>query len=54
MMNKCGRPGNRIVHDYMNVDMQLVADLVIQDKHHFIGDFLLRPIEESGTSEGPA
>lgn len=36
---------NRIVHDYMNVDMQFVYNLLAQDKHHFIADFLRRPIE---------
>jgi uncharacterized protein YutE (UPF0331/DUF86 family) len=36
---------NRIVHDYMNVDIQFVYNLVAQDKHCFIADFLRRPIE---------
>ena len=36
---------NRIVHDYMNVDMQFVYVLVAQDQHIFIADFLRRPIE---------
>ncbi len=36
---------NRIVHDYMNVDIQFVYNLVAQDKHCFIADFLRRPID---------
>ena len=36
---------NRIVHDYMNVDMQFVYSLVAQDQHLFIAEFLRRPIE---------
>lgn len=31
---------NRIVHDYMNIDMKQVMDLVMADKHQFIVDFL--------------
>lgn len=36
---------NRIVHDYMNVDMSFVYALVAHDKHLFIAEFLRRPIE---------
>jgi uncharacterized protein YutE (UPF0331/DUF86 family) len=36
---------NRIVHNYLNIDMQLVYHLVQQDKHLFIADFLRRQIE---------
>jgi len=36
---------NRIVHDYMNVDMQFVYSLVAQDQHLFIAEFLRRPID---------
>ncbi len=36
---------NRIVHDYMNVDISFVYALVAHDKHLFIADFLRRPIE---------
>lgn len=36
---------NRIVHDYLNVDMEFVYGLVQQDKHLFIADFLRRPFE---------
>ena len=32
---------NRIVHDYMNIDMALVRDLVKQDAYRFIVGFLL-------------
>jgi uncharacterized protein YutE (UPF0331/DUF86 family) len=33
---------NRIVHDYMNVDMNLVLQLVSQKQYQFVTDFLLR------------
>jgi uncharacterized protein YutE (UPF0331/DUF86 family) len=36
---------NRIVHDYMNIDMNQVLDLVRQDGYRFITDFLLEPIQ---------
>jgi uncharacterized protein YutE (UPF0331/DUF86 family) len=36
---------NRIVHDYMNVDISFVYALVAHDKHLFIAEFLRRPIE---------
>jgi len=32
---------NRIVHDYMNIDMMLVLNLVKQDTYRFIVDFLM-------------
>lgn len=35
---------NRIVHDYMNVDMQVVYELITKDRHQFIADFLRKPI----------
>ena len=35
---------NRIVHDYMNIDMQRVLDLVKNEQYRFISDFLLAPI----------
>ena len=35
---------NRIVHDYMNIDMQRVLELVKKDQYRFITDFLLTPI----------
>jgi uncharacterized protein YutE (UPF0331/DUF86 family) len=35
---------NRIVHDYMNIDMQQVLGLVTSRKFEFVVDFLLQPI----------
>jgi uncharacterized protein YutE (UPF0331/DUF86 family) len=35
---------NRIVHDYMNVDMSQVSDIVCQGRYQFVLDFLRRPI----------
>ena len=35
---------NRIVHDYMNIDMQLVYELITNDRHQFIAAFLRKPI----------
>ena len=35
---------NRIVHDYLNVDPDFVNGLVLQNKHHFIADFLRQKI----------
>ena len=35
---------NRIVHDYMNIDMNVVFDLVQETKYRFVAEFLLRPI----------
>ncbi|MHB1084277.1 MAG: type VII toxin-antitoxin system HepT family RNase toxin [Thiobacillus sp.] len=35
---------NRIVHDYMNIDMQRVQELVAMGHHEFVTAFLLRPI----------
>lgn len=35
---------NRIVHDYMNIDMNVVFDLVREVKYRFVAEFLLRPI----------
>ena len=39
-----GRMGNRIVHDYMNIDMLRVLELVKKEQYRFITDFLLAPI----------
>lgn len=36
---------NRIVHDYMNIDMNVVFDLVREMKYRFVAEFLLRPID---------
>jgi len=35
---------NRIVHDYMNIDMLRVLELVKKEQYRFITDFLLMPI----------
>lgn len=35
---------NRIVHDYMNIDMPRVLELVKNEQYRFITDFLLAPI----------
>ncbi len=35
---------NRIVHDYMNIDMHRVLDLVKNEQYRFIADFLQAPI----------
>ncbi|HFE38436.1 MAG TPA: DUF86 domain-containing protein [Gammaproteobacteria bacterium] len=37
---------NRIVHEYMNIDMAQVIELVKLNKHQFVVDFLLAPIED--------
>ena len=37
---------NRIVHDYMNVDMALVLQLVREQRYHLVTRFLLDPIIE--------
>lgn len=36
---------NRIVHDYMNIDMARVLDLVRHEDYRFIYDFLMKPFE---------
>ena len=35
---------NRIVHDYMNVDIHIVYELITNNRHLFIGEFLLKPL----------
>ncbi len=35
---------NRIVHDYMNIDIQLIYELILNDRHRFIAMFLRQPI----------
>lgn len=37
---------NRIVHDYMNIDMQLIYDLILKDRHQFIANFLRKPVQD--------
>ena len=44
---------NRIVHDYMNVDLTLIQDLVRQEKYRFILEFLRRPIHDERPSKPP-
>lgn len=34
---------NRIVHDYMNIDMRIILELVRSGKYHFVAQFLMRP-----------
>jgi uncharacterized protein YutE (UPF0331/DUF86 family) len=36
---------NRIVHEYMNIDMERVLELVRQNQHGFVTEFLLAPIK---------
>ena len=38
---------DRIVHDYMNVDMALVLGLVRDQRYRFVTEFLLQPITGS-------
>ncbi len=38
---------NRIVHDYMNIDMLRVLGLVKNEQYRFITDFLLAPITDA-------
>jgi len=35
---------NRIVHDYMNIDMAIILNLVSTGRYQFVTDFLMRPI----------
>lgn len=35
---------NRIVHDYMNIDMARVLELVKKEQYRFITEFLLAPL----------
>lgn len=37
---------NRIVHDYMNIDMDRVMSLVAADKDQFVLDFLLKDFSD--------
>ncbi len=36
---------NRIVHEYMNVDMNLVYQRILEKQYLFIADFLCQPIK---------
>ena len=37
---------NRIVHEYMNIDINRILELVRDQRHQFVTDFLLTPIEQ--------
>ena len=37
---------NRIVHEYMNIDVSRVLELVRVNQHHFVVEFLLAPIAD--------
>lgn len=37
---------NRIVHEYMNIDINIVLELVRDQRHQFVIDFLLTPIDK--------
>ncbi len=38
---------NRIVHEYMNIDIERVLELVRADQHKFVTEFLLVPINDN-------
>lgn len=40
---------NRIIHDYMNIDMLRVLELVKNDQYRFITDFLLASVTVGAT-----
>jgi uncharacterized protein YutE (UPF0331/DUF86 family) len=35
---------NRIVHDYMNINMELILQTIASGKHQFVVDFLLQQV----------
>lgn len=35
---------NRIVHDYMNIDMQLIYELITKNRHLIVAEFLQKPV----------
>ena len=39
---------NRIVHDYMNIDMDVILGLVRAARHHFVSEYLMRPFSLTG------
>lgn len=39
---------NRIVHEYMNIDIRVIYELITSDRHQFIGTFLRKPIPAAG------
>ena len=40
---------NRIVHDYMNIDINFVYELITNDHYRFIGEFLCKPFPETSS-----
>jgi uncharacterized protein YutE (UPF0331/DUF86 family) len=38
---------NRIVHEYMNIDIKRVLELVLADQHKFVTEFLLAPVNDN-------
>ena len=42
---------NRIVHDYMNVDMDFALSLVRDQRYRMVIEFLLKPIDASDYHE---
>ncbi len=38
---------NRIVHEYMNIDIECVLELVRTDQHKFVTEFLLAPVNDN-------
>lgn len=40
---------NRIVHDYMNMDMDKILELVRDRRHRFVVDFLMAPLNNEQT-----
>jgi len=38
---------NRIVHDYLNLDMDLILELVRRGEHHFVHDFVAADYPDS-------
>ena len=35
---------NRIVHDYMNIDLGRIHALVLENRYRFVSDLLMKPI----------
>lgn len=42
---------NRIVHDYMNIDMPLIDELITNDRHQFIATFLRKAMPPTPLSD---
>jgi uncharacterized protein YutE (UPF0331/DUF86 family) len=42
---------NRIVHDYMNLNIELIINLVRTERYQFIVDFLKAPIATQATND---